>query len=819
MLKLKDRITILKSRTTSQEAVELANAALEACKSNGFMDSVVAENLVKDLEGIDDAEVKNFVAREQRFIEISNLGVKEAYKNAIGSDLMHYPTIKPMLESMKHHVNTLPEYVTAPHFISALQQYSWNPELKTDLDKISENVEKYKEDIALANFMYEFKNSNGSYLSKMFEAELDNYFVDRTDTNRKKVLEKINPYLFDANIKQLHDILIVSEGGFQIDANGEVIIEKIYSPVLINENEDIFFASNRFLRKSGNTITTLSEEEIKALPKNFVDVSLFLSYPNVSVYESKIAIITESGNKKVEIITEGEKPVLKLNGKEMSYQMFTKYFMNEGVFRKSDNNVLYQISVLFENVDNIYEIDYGKKLISKSNRGQWVDIYKTDGKIFVTRVDESQKKNEFISNINAHQTKQLVLEHLRFDITESLRDLMPQEKEKLENLTKQKGELLEAIKLLTDKKITVLEQIKTNPVLRANKEVKDLLEAIDVEVEKLKEQEHVVRNMIKSLTTVGMFTKDELVDEGFIDNIWKKTNKNTVLYFAQEDENGKYLVGRQTYDDYKNNQYWDKVDQDLSVDAAVKMAKDLANKEKNGLYVETDDVKLYMESRSAQSFKPGDKIQIEIEPGIIDYGVIISCNKNKKTCHVKWEDGSENKNVKIEDISLKESKDPDGVDKLNKQNKDMEVSDEIKKNEDLENPLESGDVVKLKNGATGVVQGNDGNNNTIVIMEDGKSVSIPQEYLHEVEIIKKKSQEAQPEIKTTDGTQSVEIREGNEEWIEGVMLDKKGKECDEILVNALDYTSKGDDEEINIKTGKGFNRTAKTLKKFIKIVN
>lgn len=819
MLKLKDRITILKNRTTSQEAVELANAALEACKSNGFMDSVVAENLVKDLEGIDDAEVKNFVAREQRFIEISNLGVKEAYQNVIGGDLMHYPTIKPMLESMKQQVNTLPEYVTAPHFISVLQQYSWNPELKTDLDKISETVEKYKEDIALANFMYEFKNSNGSYLSKMFEAELDNYFVDRTDTNRKKVLEKINPYLFDANIKQLHDILIVSEGGFQIDANGEVIIEKIYSPVLINENEDIFFASNRFLRKRGNTITALSEEEIKALPKNFVDVSLFLSYPNVSVYESKIAIITESGNKKVEIITEGEKPVLKLNGKEMSYQMFTKYFMNEGVFRKSDNNVLYQISVLFENVDNIYEIDYGKKLISKSNRGQWVDIYKTDGKIFVTKVDESQKKNEFISNINAHQTKQLVLEHLRFDITESLRDLMPQEKEKLENLTKQKGELLEAIKLLTDKKITVLEQIKTNPVLRANKEVKDLLEAIDVEVEKLKEQEHAVRNMIKSLTTVGMFTKDELVDEGFIADIWKKTNKNTVLYFAQEDENGKYLVGRQTYDDYKNNQFWDIVDQDLSVDAAIKMAKDLANKEKNGLYVETDDAKLHMESKSAQYFNPGDNVQIEIEPGFIDYGVVISCNKNKKTCHVKWEDGSENKNVKIEDISLKESKDPDGVDKLNKQNKDMEVSDEIKKNEDLENPLESGDIVKLKNGATGVVQGNDGNNNTIVIMEDGKSVSIPQEYLHEVEIIKKKSQEAQPEVKTTDGTQSVEVREGNEEWIEGVMLDKKGKEGDEILINALDYTSKGDDEEINIKTGKSFNRTAKTLKKFIKIVD
>lgn len=761
MLKLKDRITILKDRTTSQDALNLANAALDACNKNGFMDSAIAESLVKDLEGIDDKEVKNFIAREQRFVDISNLGVKEAYQNLLKGDLMHYPTIKPMIESMKHHIDSLPEYVTAPHFIGALEQYSWNTDLKNDLTKIAEAIEKYQEDIKLTNFIHEFKNSSGYYLSKMFMNELDSYFIDRTEANRKNVLEKINPYLFDANIKQLHSILLETENGFQIDASGEVLIEKLYSPVLINESSDIFFASGRFLQKTNEKVNILTEEEFNRLPKDFVNLCVFMSQPNVTVYENKITVMTESGNKKVEIITEKETPILKLNDKEMSYQTFTKYFMNEGVFRKSDNTVLQQIAILFENVNNIYEIDYAKRIVSKLNKSQWIDIFKTNENISIVKVDESQKINEFITNINATQTKGIVLEHLRYDISESLQDLLPAEKAKLENLTKQKSELIEAIKLLTDKKISVLEQIQANPILKASKEVATLIEAIDIELDNLKEQSHAVNNMIKSLSTVGMFSKDELNQEEDTDKFWKvKENQNKTLYFAQED-NGKFVIGKQTFEGYKNNQSWDLVEHDLTSTVAIAKAKQLAENDENGLYVETDDSKLH------------------------------------------------------------EEKDADGVDKLNNQNKQMHVNDDsIKKNEDLENPLESGDTVRLKNGGLGVVQGNDGNNNTIIVMEDGKSVSVPQEYLHEIEIIKKKSLENEPEIKTTDGAQSVDVRESADtDWVPGELIDKNGKKIEDILVYSVDYTGNGDNQEVKIKTGKKFDKEGKALKKFVTVAD
>lgn len=831
MLNLKDRIAILKNRTTSGDAITIANAAMEACKTNGFMDSVIAENLVKDLSGIDDAEVQKFVLREQRLVEISNLGVNEAYKNLVNGDLMHYPTIKPIIESMQQNVKSLPEYRTAEHFVNALQQYSWNTELRNDLTKITESVEKYKEDIALMNFIYEFNNSSAAYLSKMFADKLDDYFIDRTESNRKSLLEKINPYLFDSQLKYLHDILIESEGGFQIKADGEVLIEKIYSPVIINEKEEIFFSSGRFLKKVNESVKILNEAELKRLPESFMKLSYFLSQPNVKVYENKIVVTTESGNKVVEVISENEKTILKLNGKEMPYATFTKYFMNEGVFRQSDNNVLHQVAVLYENIDNVYEIDYGKRLVSKTSAGQWADVFKVGSSVCVTKVQESQKVNEFISNINAVQTKQLILEHLRFDISESLRDMLPEEMKKLENLNLQKTELNEAIQLLTNKKAQVETQVNENAVLRANREVKELLEAIDIEINNLKEQDHAVNNMIKSLTRVQMFSNEDFTNENFIDDFWKKADKNAVLYFAQEDEKnaGKYLVGMQSYKEYKDDFTWVPIDTNLSKDAAVKIAKDKAAKDKFGQYIETEDVmeNVITEAVTGQQSK-------DIAVAIID--TIKNKMGGKLTKEMDLDDMIEDyaqyKNLKVNDLSkenitklvkrefgVKESKDPDGVEKLDNQNKDMNLSDDIKKNEDAENPLESGDEVRLKNGKVGVVQGNDSNNHTIILMEDGKSVAVPQEFLHEIEILKKKSNESVPQIKTGDGSTTVEIRESkDEDWVKGVLVNKQGAQGDEILIHALDYTSKGDSDEIRIKTGKTFDKEGKTLKKFTKVI-
>jgi hypothetical protein len=121
----------------------------------------------------------------------------------------------------------------------------------------------------------------------------------------------------------------------------------------------------------------------------------------------------------------------------------------------------------------------------------------------------------------------------------------------------------------------------------------------------------------------------------------------------------------------------------------------------------------------------------------------------------------------------------------------------------------------LKNGDMGTVQGNDGNNSVIVAMENGKSVLIPQEYLNEIEIVKKKSKENNPEIQIAknDGAQSVKVVESNE-WADAKLVDASGKEISNVEVKALDYTSKGADDKVTIKVD---GKESQTLKKFVKV--
>jgi hypothetical protein len=85
----------------------------------------------------------------------------------------------------------------------------------------------------------------------------------------------------------------------------------------------------------------------------------------------------------------------------------------------------------------------------------------------------------------------------------------------------------------------------------------------------------------------------------------------------------------------------------------------------------------------------------------------------------------------------------------------------------------------------------------IAVMEDGKTVEIPIERAAEVEIIKT-STDAVPGAEDPDGVQRLDGAEKSavlkEEFITGEYL----KTGEEIEVDALEYTSKGDKEDITI---------------------
>lgn len=149
---------------------------------------------------------------------------------------------------------------------------------------------------------------------------------------------------------------------------------------------------------------------------------------------------------------------------------------------------------------------------------------------------------------------------------------------------------------------------------------------------------------------------------------------------------------------------------------------------------------------------------------------------------------------------LQEEQDPDKVD-LDKKEGGMKKEEE---NVEKETPLKAGDKVKLKNNVIGTVQSiSDANGEAIVNMDDGNTVAIPMDKFSEVEIVKKKSKEENPEVKNkekskTDG-ESSEIQESkDDEWVDGEIINgpEKGKQ---VKINALEFTSSGVKDMISIQ--------------------
>jgi hypothetical protein len=748
-------------------------------------------------------------------------------------------------------------------------------------------LKKYEDDINLCSFIHEFSLSTGEYLTKAFISEFDAYFTDRDEYSRKKLIEKIQPYLHDQMLRGLNEFLKNSSNDFQAISDNVADIQNIYSPVIIKENEEIFYASGKFFRKVGDTLNVIDEKEVRTFPESFLKLADFINRPNVTVKNEEVNIYTS--DKKVKILKEGANTIIVLNDKQVSFDAFTRFFMNEGIFRTTDNDILANAVNVFENFDNIYEIDYGKRIASKINEHQWIDVFRLGKNVVVSKVDSFNKTNEFFANLNATQTRNLVFEHIGYDMSKSFRDLLPEEQSRLDAYNKDIVELDEAMTYLTEKREAVVNEANGNPYLRENKKVAELIEAIDSELVTLKEKKLTIKNIVSQFETVKIgFKPEEYVTEATeVDKYWKDSkNSKKVLYFAQADDfdpkgKGTFIVGSQSLSEYKDNMYWNVEETGLSKDAAILRAQTLAKENTNGEYFETEDIyehvePIVAETSHPQKFEKGASVEAEIGNStckctVEDYKtkeeIYILKDKDGKTHEVSFDkvgsvkesedtdelligEGIKVKNVgeakslcKSNGIKVTSSKytngnageistdddnnalsvlrsygmsnesaepksdDPDGVNKL-ENGDDNAKADRDKKHPSNENELQPGDKIQMKNEKFGIVNSiNGATGETIVNMEDGKTVAVPKQFLSELKIITKKSEETNPEVKISDGAQTVQIEESKEteyaKELSNITAEPKSMSKKDFKEYIDDYTKNPDDYKIDLSSAYG----------------
>jgi len=328
------------------------------------------------------------------------------------------------------------------------------------------------------------KSSSSHYLYTGIVTPLESYLKNRTTSDRVTLMEAASKFLFDPNMKALYNFLGESQRSFHIAANdNSCSINNIYSPVSISENCEYFVAEGKVYKKEGEVISVANEEEFNALPSSFKAVADILSWPNVKVSEGAIKIW--AGDKTIQLVEENSNPIISINGAVVTKANVHRSFLNSGVFKMNENIIISAITVLAENWSSIFEMDFAKSITSKADATKKMTVFFIGENIFLNKVNTILKEDVFYTNCNATQTKNLVMEYMKFDISSSFNALLNEEEIHLAEAKALKNEYLQAITMLNDRK-SRLESVPAH--IRETAEVKELILALDEEISHLQEE-------------------------------------------------------------------------------------------------------------------------------------------------------------------------------------------------------------------------------------------------------------------------------------------------------------------------------------------
>lgn len=509
MSNLKKRVEDLRGATQLPQVREACNEALAKFAGSisptspysqaSFIEESIVTSLVESISSIDEQATQDFIKVEERIAGMNNLGVRKAIAAVMEDEVSKHVSVRYMVENLRR-LQEIPEWLAAETTVEALSQFEWSPVVKEQLANLKENVSKYSEDIKIYKAVAEAKASRSNFLMTGLEKHVDNYLNHRTATNRAQLMEQLNKFIFDPSIKNLYNVVAESAKGFQIKADSkDAYFTNVYSPVYINEGSESFVVNGKAFIKSGDDVRTMNEEELQYLPENFMWLANYLNQPNVKITESGITIY--SRDKKVEIVEENENVSVKVNGKAVNNADFEKVYLNSGIFRVEEREVLNSVYKIVENWSSIYELDFIKSIYSHSNPNRRVDVFRCGDKIHVNKVDAGMNENIFMPNVNGIQSRDLVLEFMNYDLGKTFEDLLTQDEVKLNELNAQRNEILEAINYLNVRK----EKINSieDQAVRESSEMKEIQDAINEEINRLQESYADVTNAIKNFTSVN----------------------------------------------------------------------------------------------------------------------------------------------------------------------------------------------------------------------------------------------------------------------------------------------------------------------------
>lgn len=519
-MQLELRINELLTKVVSPEVTGVCNEALSKIreyKSFGLdevsvknVEKAVIESLMEKFSGSTEDDVVEFVS----YLRLNNLGVVEALGTIKEAAAVH-PTVSYAYNNIAN-LAKQPEWLVIESVISILSQFTWEPSFKAAHDSLKEAFTKNAEDIKLAKAVHETDNTRTSFIMSGVKADLDSFLKNKTKSNRNRLLETLSKYSFDPAIRNLYNVISETENSFVISKKTQdITVKNVYTPALLNENGTYFIVEGVGYLKNGDSVRRLTENEVESLPTYFGKINTIFNRNYVNVSEGKVTFYLH--NKRVDIVDENNAPSISINGTAVSREGFTKMYMNAGIFRNAERTVMEEVVTIVENWDSICEADFVKSVYSKAYPGRRADVFRCNDRIHINRFDTAMNENMFYPDCNATQTRNMILEFMEYDLSETFNDMLPYEEQAIKQLMEKRDEYVKAITHLQERKdkLTSLEEGLSN-----EPQVIELIEAIDSEITNLKNEYFSLQNRINDVKSVKEGVGFEAGDE--VENSKKK---------------------------------------------------------------------------------------------------------------------------------------------------------------------------------------------------------------------------------------------------------------------------------------------------------
>ncbi len=553
--KEQSEISIRSAQSLMESWEGLKNKSLE--NSGTFIqnkpNNTLNESVSKKIEefSLIDGSSKSF--REAQ--SLNDLGILESINFIKEKSIYSYPQTKIICEQFRSLVEDrgIKEFLLAESFISELSRISWDSDVTTVVEKISEKLKKYSREIEVSKVLENLKNS-GSYNFYSDLADTLNEWLITENKSTELLLKNIKRWEFNPVIRNLSNSIRVNESrnskSFDIPriSQGESRVESIFAPVLVEEGRTVFPLGGDLFSAGYTGFNKLTESEInRAVPKSYIKLLSICEKPNVRIDENGVYI--SIGKNTVKIIEEGSNNSVYLGNSKLRFRdsvdlakiISLEVTSNLGML---ESNLVDDIITIYENYDNIVELDFAKSIVSNIYEGVSMNLIKWENQMYLQKINESMRERS-IYKVTGSQAVKAVKDYLRYDISEGLTQFLEGDYRKKSIMVNDREEILKNITLIDGEISKIERHFENAPGLKESEELRSAHHSLSRELSVLREKWNHLNVEIERMEDNLVEIDDDIFeDEKFNigDFVKVKESGETGKVLSVDGSSGRYTV-------------------------------------------------------------------------------------------------------------------------------------------------------------------------------------------------------------------------------------------------------------------------------------